>query len=84
MKPAEFVLGKRPDHYHGGEYDAGCFALCPVWEYDVQALKIEFELVTVRMDELKRAGVTNDGPERMVALTKRLHSLDDKIKVMEK
>lgn len=80
MKPAEFVLGKRPDHAHG---DAGCFKVCPVWEYDLTALKIEFELVTVRMDELKRSRVPVYGPSRMVTLTRRLYALDDKIKAMQ-
>lgn len=84
MKPVDFILGKRPEHYHGGHGDAGCFSICPVWEYDLRALKIQFELVTVRMDEVKRCGDSKTGPERMVALTRRLHSLDDKIKAMEK
>ena len=82
MKPAEFILGKRPDHYHGGQGDAGCFKSCPVWDYDLQSLKIQFELVVVRMDELKRSRVPVYGPSRMVTLTRRLHDLDDKIKAM--
>lgn len=84
MKPVEFILGKRPDHYHGGQGDAGCFATCPVWQYDLTALKIQFELVTVRMDEVKRCGDSKAGPERMVTLTRRLHAIDDRIKEMTK
>lgn len=80
MKPAEFILGERPDHYHGGKGDAGCFSICPVWAYDLAALKIQFELVTVRMDEVKRCGDSKNGPERMVKLTRQLHALDDQIK----
>lgn len=79
MTPADFILGKRPEHAHG---DAGCFSVCPVWSYDLAALKIQFELVTVRMDELKRCGDSKNGPDRMVTLTKRLHKIDDQIKAM--
>lgn len=84
MKPVEFILGKRPDHYHGGQGDSACFKTCPVWDYDLKSLKIQFELVTVRMDEVKRCGDSKAGPERMVKLTRRLHSIDDQIKAMQK
>lgn len=84
MNPVDFILGKRPEHYHGSLGDAGCFNVCPVWEYDLRALKIEFELVTVRMDEVKRCGDSKAGPQRMVALTNRLHKIDDRIKEMQK
>lgn len=84
MNPTEFILGKRPDHYHGGQGDAGCFATCPVREYDLKSLKIEFELVTVRMDEVKRCGDSKAGPDRFITLKDRLYELDDKIKAMQK
>lgn len=84
MKPVEFIIGQRPEHYHGGLGDEGCFNICPVWEYDLTALKIQFELVTARMDEVKRCGDSKAGPERMVTLTRRLHELDDRIKEMAK
>lgn len=83
MKPDQFILGDRPEHYHGGHGDEGCFSVCPVWQYDLQALKIQFELVTVRMDEVKRCGDSKNGPERMVTLTNRLHTLDEKIKAKQ-
>lgn len=37
----EDVLGPRPSHYHGGEGDRGCFAVCPVWNYDQQVRKLQ-------------------------------------------
>jgi len=80
LKPAEFVLGPRQTHAHG---DEGCFPICPVYQYDLQAKKIQFQLVTARMDEVKRCGDSKYGPARMVALTRRLHKLDDEIKAME-
>lgn len=81
MKPEEFILGKRPEHAHG---DDNCFNICPVWNYDLRSLKIQFELVTVRMDEVKRCGDSTAGPDRFVTLKDRLYALDDKIKAMEK
>ena len=81
MKPTEFILGSRPEHSHG---DTGCFKICPVWKYDLKALKIQFQLVTVRMDEVKRCGDSKAGPDRFITLKDRLYALDDKIKAMQK
>lgn len=82
MNPVEFILGKRPEHYHGGFGDDGCFRTCPTWEYDTQALKIQFELVTCRMDELARTPRNPTKTGRMARLTRRQAVLDEQIKAM--
>lgn len=80
MNPELFIFGKRPEHGHG---DDGCFSMCLVWKYDLAVLKVQFELVTARMDEVKRLGDSKAGPDRMVTLTRRLHTLDSKIKAKQ-
>lgn len=78
MKPVEMILGKRPKHHH-----EACFSICPVWQYDLAAAKIQFSLVTVRIDEVMRCGDSKAGPERMVKLTRKLHEYNDKIRELE-
>lgn len=81
--PVTFILGNRPEHYHGGKGDEGCFPTCPVWDYDLKSYKIKFQIINWRMQEVKRCGDSQNGPKRMVALTGQLHSVSEVIKAME-
>lgn len=80
MNPAIFVLGPKPAHAHP---DDKCFRPCPVWEYNLKSYKIRFQICSWRMQEVKRCGDSENGPNRMVALNGELSALSEVIKSME-
>lgn len=41
----EQYLGPRGEHYHGGMGDAGCFSVCPVWDWDLRARKLQIDIL---------------------------------------
>ena len=41
----EQYLGPRGEHYHGGNGDAGCFSVCPVWDWDLRARKLQAHIL---------------------------------------
>lgn len=55
QKKLEEFLGPRGEHYHGGHGDAGCFSLCPVWEWDLRSRKLCKAILDDEIDILEQA-----------------------------
>lgn len=45
QKQLEQYLGPRGEHYHGGKGDAGCFSVCPVWDWNLRARKLQLDIL---------------------------------------
>lgn len=55
QKQLENYLGPRGEHYHGGKGDAGCFSVCPVWDWDLRARRLQADLLDAKIDLLEWA-----------------------------
>lgn len=49
----ERFLGPRGEHYHGGKGDAGCFSVCPVWDWDLRARALQVHILDQKIELLE-------------------------------
>ena len=66
QKQLEKYLGPRGEHYHGGKGDAGCFSVCPVWDWDLR------EEATVRKFRTVRIEGDREVSQRLICWSGRL------------
>jgi len=60
QKQLEQYLGNRGEHYHGGKGDAGCFSVCPVWDWDLRARRLQAYILDVKIELLQQIHLRDD------------------------
>jgi len=60
QKQLEQYLGTRGEHYHGGKGNAGCFSVCPVWDWDLRARRLQAHILDGKIELLQQIHLRDD------------------------